>query len=409
MRICVVTVAGHGIGGMQDHTRELARGLAGRGHDVQVITARHPDGAAEEPIDGATWHYVPAESTHPSLPRRHPLWHPLSYATFARLHEARPFDVVHSESSSAIGLIEQGVHRRVPMVAKLHGNVLSLLRASARRARQGGRAALVGEAKVAVWTAGLQLSHGHLWRLRPLEWMVPSREELAQTRRSLRLDPSRGHVVPNGIDPSVFRPRDRAEVRAELGLGPEPLIVCVGRLERDKGSHHAIDALHALTDQVPDLRLLLVGEGPEGDALARRAADLGVADRVCLAGAQGRDVVAATMAAADVYLFPTERAEAAPLVLPQAMATGVPVIASQIGGITEVVERGQESALLVPPADHGALVGALARLLGDETLRERVGRAGRERVLAEYTLERMIDRTLDVYAIAARRLRGGRA
>ncbi|MEZ5099823.1 MAG: glycosyltransferase family 4 protein [Thermoleophilia bacterium] len=408
MRICVVTVAGHGVGGMQDHTRELARGLARRGHDVQVVTARHPEGIEQEVIEGATWHYVPAESTHPSLPRRHPFWHPLSYTTFRRLHEARPFDVVHSESSSAIGLLERGVHRHGPMAAKLHGNVLSLLRASARRARRGGRRSLVPEAKLSTWTAGLHLSHGHLWRMRPLEWMVPSHHELAPTRRSLRLDPSRGHVVPNGIDPSVFRPRARADVRAGLGLGPEPLVASVGRLDRDKGVHHAIDALHALTDHVPDLRLVLVGEGPEGDGLARRARELGVADRVTFAGSLGRDGVAATMAAADVFLFPTERAEAAPLVLPQAMATGVPVIASRIGGIVEVAGPRSESAVLVPPGDLRALVEALRHLLADETLRERIGRAGRERVLAEYSLEGMIDRTLAVYACAARRLAAGR-
>lgn len=409
MRICVITVAGHGIGGMQDHTRELARGFAARGHDVHVITAAHPDGIAGEEVDGAHWHYVACPSAHPSLPRRHPDWHRLSYELFLRLHRERPFDVVHSESSSALGLLDHGVHRHLPVVAKYHGNALALYKASLRRVRQGGASELVRELKYSIWLLGMQTAHGSIWRLRPLEWMVPSREEFHATRRSAFLRADIGHVVPNGIDPDVFRPRERAEVRAELGLGPEPLLVCVGRFDREKGMHHAIDAVHRLREQAPDLRLVLVGDGPEDEALRAQAAELGLAERVSFAGRQPRDVVAATMAAADVFLFPTERAEAAPLVLPQAMSTGVPVVASSIGGITEVIEPGTDNGVLVPPGDLDALVGAIGQLLADEELHRRVGEAGRRRILAEYTLERMLDRTLEVYEIATRRLRGGPA
>src|SRR5206468_13012588 len=131
--------------------------------------------------------------------------------------------------------------------------------------------------------------------------------------------------------------RRRAEVGAELSLGAEPTLVCAGRLNFEKGFDVAIRAMLEICDQVPNARLVVVGDGEEQTALARLADELGLAHNVSFVGRQPSDQVARYMAAADVFLFPTQREEAAPLVLPQAMACGVPVVASAIGGIAEVV------------------------------------------------------------------------
>jgi glycosyltransferase involved in cell wall biosynthesis len=106
-----------------------------------------------------------------------------------------------------------------------------------------------------------------------------------------------------------------------------------------------------------------------------------------------------------VFLFPTERGEAAPLVLPQAIACAAPVIASDIGGIPEVVRRSGVNGILVPPGDVQALTDAMRTLLRDENLRRRLGEAARRRVLGEYTVERMVEQTLAVYRVANARLR----
>ncbi|HEY7421967.1 MAG TPA: glycosyltransferase, partial [Gaiellaceae bacterium] len=113
------------------------------------------------------------------------------------------------------------------------------------------------------------------------------------------------------------------------------------------------------------------------------------------------------LAAADLFLFPTTREEAAPLVLPQAMACGLPVVASRIGGIPEVVGDDGLNGLLVEPGDTAAVVEESNRVLSDEELRRRLGQAARSRVLAEYTVERMVERTVAVYEAAAARLDGG--
>jgi hypothetical protein len=128
MRICIVTVASyaHGIGGMQAHSADLCKGLVAAGHEVEVITARHPEGLTSADHLGGTWHFYDATSKKPGRPFRNRDWLTTSAAAFDELHAARPFDAVHSESTSALGLLRRGVHRQVPLVAKFHGNYLGL-------------------------------------------------------------------------------------------------------------------------------------------------------------------------------------------------------------------------------------------------------------------------------------------
>src|SRR5687767_3654544 len=118
----------HGIGGMQDHTSNLVTGLVEAGHDVEVVTMRHPEGVAQETHHGATWHFVDAPAYSPRVPKHHPEWTRRSTSTFLDLHRRRPFDIVHSESTSALGLLRSRVHRTVPLVAKFHGNYVTYAR-----------------------------------------------------------------------------------------------------------------------------------------------------------------------------------------------------------------------------------------------------------------------------------------
>jgi glycosyltransferase involved in cell wall biosynthesis len=407
MRVCIVTVAtyAHGIGGMQAHVLDLGRGLVRAGHEVEVVGSRHPDGIAETEHEGIRWHFVDARSTRPRLPMRNPAWLRLSSERFARLHAERPFDIVHSESTSALGLLRRGVHRRVPLAVKFHGNYLGLAQASVRRALStpGGR---IPEAKHLVWITGQHfVPLDTVYRFRSCEAMVPSRQQLGGTRWSYLLGRSGVHVVPNGVDATLFSPRPQAEARTELRLDDGPLLVAAGRLNREKGFDHALRLLADLEDEFPQLRLVIVGTGEESDSLEALAADLGVISRVVFAGKQPRELMPLYLAAADVFVFPTEREEAAPLVLPEAMAAGAPVVASDIGGVTEVIGGGGEPGVLVPPGDRQALTSAVGGLLRDEGARQRLREAARARILAEYTIERMVERTLAVYELAIARLR----
>jgi glycogen synthase len=395
MRVCIVTIAADGVGGMQDHTHDLAGGLLQAGHDVELLAPPARDGRTAV---GFRWRPVDAPGHH--MDRR---WLERSYEVFAAAEREAPFDVVHSEGSSALELVRRNVHRRTPLVAMFHGNFLGLAKAGARRARSARRPVPVLKemrAFVSLWAD--HFPHGNWYRFRECEAIVPSYQQVADTRRSHLLDRRRIHVVPNGVDADVFRPRNKDELRAQLDLAPGLLLVSVGRLNREKGVHHALAALARLSDE-NEAHLVIVGDGEERENLVELSERLGLAQRVRFTGALSKGDVARYLAASDVFLFPTERDEAAPLVLPQAMSSGLAVVASDIGGITEVFGGADSAGLLVEPGDVNELVAQIRRLSGDHVLRAKLGAAARQRVLAEYTTQRMTERTLAVYRVAQAR------
>jgi glycosyltransferase involved in cell wall biosynthesis len=403
MRICIVTVASyaHGIGGMQAHSADLCRGLVEAGHEVEVVSARHRDGLTQTEHLGATWHFVDATARRPGRPYRNRDWLRASADAFAELHAARPFDVVHSESTSALGLLRRGVHRNVPVAVKFHGNYLGLAAATiGRGVRESGIGPRVREAKHLVWLTAGHVIPPDFVRFRACEAMVPSHQQLDGTVRSFLLDRARVHIVPNGISVEDFAAPGRDEARKSLGLGTGPILLCVGRLARDKGFATAIEALARLES---DARLLVLGSGPERALLEQTARRTGVSDRVDFLGSKPRAEVVRHLAASDVFVFPTERDEAAPLVPLEAMAAGLPVVASDIGGGAELIESGK-NGLLVPPASVDSLARAIDSLLADDALRRRMGEAARERIVERYTIEAMTRQTVAVYELAAKRL-----
>jgi glycosyltransferase involved in cell wall biosynthesis len=386
---------------MQDHTVDLARGLVSAGHQVEVITGRHPEGLEEEVTGDVRWRYVDAP-TDDFTSRR---WRERSVHEFARASAMRPFDVIHGEGSSALELVRRGAQRTTPLVVMFHGNFLGIVKASLQRQINARRPLYaLREQRGLLSLARRHFAKGN-WRVfRDCEAIVLSRQQLADTCRSHRLDPMRVHVVPHGLDTSVFRPRPPAEARAAVGLPEGFLFMCAGRLERGKGTHHALNALALEGERLHNVRLLVVGDGAERGALERLAQELGVTERVIFAGAQAPERMPVYLAAADALLFPTELNEALPLILLQAMACRLPVIASGTGAIPDVIDRPGENGLLVPPGEVHALADAANALHEDGGLRERLARGGVARVHEAYTLEHMVSATVDVYELAKQRL-----
>ncbi len=202
--------------------------------------------------------------------------------------------------------------------------------------------------------------------------------------------------IYSGIDPQGLQPkRIRADVRAELGVADDaPLLVCVGRLAPQK-DHPTL--LAALARMSPDTVLLIVGGDPFGDGETRLPAlaqALGVADRARFLGI--RHDVPDLLGASDLFVMPSLW-EGLGLVFLEAMAVSLPVVASNISAIPEVVEDGT-SGWLVPPGDPDALAAAVTEAMGADDERRRRGEAGRARLDRVFGLPRMIDETLAVYA-----------
>jgi glycosyltransferase involved in cell wall biosynthesis len=204
--------------------------------------------------------------------------------------------------------------------------------------------------------------------------------------------PDRVVVVRNGI---VGRAEPGAGVliRAELGLGPGDLVVAmVSSLRPEKGHPVALDMMRSSLRRFPNLRLLVVGDGPQRPRLEEAARALG--DRVVVAGY--RHDVLSVLDAVDVLVQPS-RAEALPTAVLEAMAASVAVVATDVGGTGELVEQGVTGILVAPPPTPAALVAGLAPLLDDAALRRRMGRAGRDRFEREFTAAGWARRLRAVY------------
>jgi glycosyltransferase involved in cell wall biosynthesis len=202
-------------------------------------------------------------------------------------------------------------------------------------------------------------------------------------------------VVPNGRDLSVFTPgRAREPVRKELGLdGAVPLAGVVGRLETQKGHVHLLEAWPRVRRELPDARLLVVGDGSLRVSLEARARALGVADSILWAGF--RADVARVLDALDLLVLPSLY-EGMPLTAIEASAMARPVVATAVDGTPEVVRHG-ETGLLVPPGDPGALAGAVLEVLRHPERAAALGARGRGWVLHHFDLDTQVERTARVY------------
>jgi sugar transferase (PEP-CTERM/EpsH1 system associated) len=217
----------------------------------------------------------------------------------------------------------------------------------------------------------------------------------AEIKRA-RVPPDKVVTIYNGIDPERFITSDPQppEVRKILGVPAKaPLLGLVARLHRQKGLGDLLTAVAWVRERVPDVRLLLIGEGELRDELEAQARALGLSGAVIFAGT--RTDVAEIVAALDIFVLPSLWEGTSNAVL-EAMAAGLPIVATAVGGTPEVVVDGV-TGLLVPPRDPSALAGALVTLLHDADLRHRMGRAGRERVKQYFSLERMVRRTEALY------------
>jgi glycosyltransferase involved in cell wall biosynthesis len=212
-----------------------------------------------------------------------------------------------------------------------------------------------------------------------------------------------GHVisVPTGIDLERFRPGEAAAARAQLGLAPDGALVgIVATLRSWKGHRYLLEAFAGLADR--GARLVVVGDGPQREALEALARELGIAGRVRFAGNQ--DDVAPWLRALDLFCLPSYANEGVPQALMQAMACGVPVISTPVGSIAEIVQDG-ETGRLVPPQDAAALRAAIESLLANPLLRRRLGARAREAALQRFGEDRMVDRMIDIFTVVARSMR----
>lgn len=250
------------------------------------------------------------------------------------------------------------------------------------------------------------IAHEHSWSyvgqpLRRLTDRVISRladtfVAVSEADRERMISIERVQAAKITVIPTAYIPRasaDQGDVRGELGIAADvPVIGTIAILRREKALHVLIAAVALLPERLSRTRLIVAGHGPCRGALEAQAADLGLRDRVHFLGM--RDDVDAIWRALDVGAISSDR-EGTPLAAIEAMTNRIPLVATSVGGIPEMLEH-EVSALLVQPRDPAGLAGALARLLDDPALRTRLAEAawGLSRA---FSLERLMQTIEEMY------------
>ncbi|MBI5898641.1 MAG: glycosyltransferase family 4 protein [Rhodocyclales bacterium] len=354
------TEASCGWGGQEIRILEESSGLIARGHAVSIACPAHARLATE-----ATRYGVPVT----------PL--PIEFKTLAGLRALRR----HLAATR-------------PDVVNTHSSADSWLVALA--------CATLSESPAIVRTrhisAPVSANFANRWLYRQAAHVATTGESLRRHLvETLGLDPAQVLSVPTGIDTQRFAPADKAGAKVAVGLDPQHRhLGIVATLRSWKGHLFLLDAFAQLAR--PDLRLVIVGEGPMRGPIEEKIAALGLGERVILAGQ--RSDPERWLQALDVFCLPSYANEGVPQAILQAMLCALPIVTTPVGAILEAVDD-QRSALVVAPKDANALAKAIARLLDDTALAASLGAEARRVASADFSKASMLDRMAAIFTQAA--------
>lgn len=395
-------------GGVGTHQQYLARGLAGTGLDVSLLTTnvrseRPDDPPARDvlplyrmsaPRSIAGWlepRYLRAVTPRrliryalyaqrqagSAASRRVLLAELLSYARYLRTVQPNVIHVQHPlERQTYVSWVCKLEGWRIPLVVTIHS--------------------LFGEHPDA-------LIHDVMApNLQRADRLIAVSTHVADHAVQLGADPTRIRVIPSGVDTQRFRPINRATTRATLGLSSEQkIILFVGTLEPRKQVDRLLLALPLVRQRIPLSNVVIIGTGEVAGAgdqtalLHRVVRENNLEDVVRFEGRVSEEQLVSWYTAADVFALPSS-SEGQGLAALEAMACGLPVVASAVGGLLEAIVDGHNGAL-VRPGDVSALAQRLTDVLQDECLRERLGSAARETAIQRYSWDRTVADTIAVY------------
>jgi glycosyltransferase involved in cell wall biosynthesis len=386
MRLAIVTntYPPHDISGVGTLVVELAGQLRASGHQAVVLTRRAAPGDPFAVTTGG--------------PK---VLFPLAVAgSYLRAARERPFDGVHVHESD--GVLVVLLVRLARLLARPAGRarLVATLQVSYVRERRSVRAVRTGgevvsrptpSERVFAWLRAPVLALLGRATARLADRVVaPSRATAAELREDYGV--GEVAVIANGIAPAPPAPEPAPRDPA----AGAPVVLYAGRLRTRKAVAVLIAAFARLRAEHPAALLILAGDGEQRPALEAQARRLGIAAAVRFLGAQPRDAMAARYAAADLFCLPSLY-EGFPLAILEAMAAGLPVVATAVAGVPEAVDHGV-TGLLVPPEDATALARALGELAADPARARRMGEAGRRRVETDFAIPRIAAAYLDLWS-----------
>lgn len=372
------------IGGMASHALELARALVGNGHTVHLLHPVYGQGENhDEDIDGFTVHRMFFSCTLPKI--KHVFYIRGVRDAIRRLHRAIGFDVLHWHDLTPNCWTTRAFAGRVPLVWTNHtSNYLEYV--ESEKGRRTMRRFL-----------------GHA------DAIISPSNELFEKSVWTGVPPERLHYIPNGVDTRVFAPgRSFGVLDKDYAIDvSRPIIICPRRLEPKNGVEYLIRAVPTILSSEPRALVLIVGGGfpEEKERFERMLEESGARSQVIFTGNVPNTLMPQFLSMAQVAVLPSLM-EATSIAGLEAMAMGLPLVGTRVGGIPEIIDDGV-TGMLVEPRNPASLAAACIRLLRDEDLRRRIGKAARERAEREFSWSTIAERTCKVYEQARHRRGGG--
>lgn len=366
--------------GQDVHITEMIAAFRRAGHEVRIVA---PEAHTESGF-GSEGGFL--SRLRSALPAAITEWLELAYSVVAYRQLRAAYDDFRPdllyERYNLFTLSGRWLHKRtgIPFFVEVNAPLAE------ERSRYGGL----------FWERLARWSENSVWR--SADAVLAVTQELANYVRRAAVSEDCIHVIPNGIDPAKFSPDlDDEKIRSQLGLGARTVIGFTGFLRDWHGLPNVVDAMAGLIPEV-DAHFLVVGDGPARADVERQAELRGVSDRVTVTGLVQRSDVAAYQAAFDVAVQPEATSYASPLKLFEYMALGHAIIAPDQPNLREVLEH-DKNALLFAPGETQAFTDTLQRLVTDEALRQRLGRAAADAVTATpYTWDGNARRVVDLAA-----------
>ncbi|HIE14694.1 TPA: glycosyltransferase family 1 protein [Candidatus Bathyarchaeota archaeon] len=382
MKICMVTweFPPRIVGGISRHCYGLSKALAKRGHEVYLITLDFPGTPLEEEIEGVKVYRTKVELGHPDFLVWTFLFNHFMEKRIAMICKSIKFDVIHVHDwlTAPAGIATKHFLNK-PLVSTIHSTEI-------------GRA------------QGLHSPDSYL--IDGVEWwltyeskriIVASHAMKNEIQNHFHLPPEKIDVIPNAVEIERYSKNvDRNKVRLKCGVKPyEKLVLFVGRLVPQKGVEHLIRAIPEVTKEHPNVKFVIAGEGWSKGYLESSVKSLKCQDRVRFLGFIPDDELVELTISADLLVVPSSY-EPFGIVALEGMAAGIPVVASNTGGLSEVIEH-DRTGVLVYPRDPHSIAWGIKRVLSDPEYSSRIIQNAKRKVIEIYSWEAVAEKTLQVY------------
>lgn len=342
------------IGGAEQQARLLSEQLIKRGYKVIVLTRRFKDLPDFETFEG-----IPIYRSIRHFPWKH--WFGLSYmfsVFWFLLKNRNSYDIIHCHESSRFHTIVAAMAKTLlkkPAIAVVtsSGNSCDFLRLKKR-----------------------VLGHYFLRKLHSLDKLITLCDISTTEAINEGFNKDMIKVIPNGVNTIQFKPSLSKK-------SSKTTLIYVGRLVRTKGVHILLKAFHQVLEKGISADLHIAGDGPEKETLQSLARDLEITDRIYFYGSV--DNVAPLLQKSDIFVLPSS-VEGLPNALLEAMACGLAVVTTRIGGNTQVIENGINGLLIDPDSSH-QLTNALMKILKEKTLSEKLGQNARKTIEADFSID----------------------